>query len=437
MPTSTREFDVIVAGAGVAGLSAARKIAESGLSTLVLEARNRVGGRIFTAHRSGEVVELGAEFVHGKPPELWKVLKEAKLDTYELEGTDACVEGGKLRRCGDLGRDGASILDKLENWKGEDISFAEFLARHPMPDAARQRIIGYVEGFNAADHTVIGVASLGRQQAAEESIEGDRAFRIRGGYSLLPQFLAQKVRDAGGEIILGATVRHIEWQHRRITMECTSAESSSTYVARQAVIALPLGVLQSGAVHFTPVPQAVHEAARLRMGNARRLTLIFHEKFWADLPQHPFADLSFLFSPASMPPVWWTAHPAQSCTLTGWVGGPRSQALAKLTEAELEEKACEELAAIFSLKSASIRSLLIRCSTHSWQDDPFSLGAYSYVPAGAIDASSKMTIPAEDTLFFAGEHTDTTGHWGTVHAALRSGDRAASQVLEAQRADSM
>lgn len=65
------------------------------------------------------------------------------------------------------------------------------------------------------------------------------------------------------------------------------------------------------------------------------------------------------------------------------------------------------------------------------------MGAYSYVPAGAIDASSNMTIPADDTLYFAGEHTDTTGYWGTVHAALRSGNRAASQVLEAQRPDSM
>lgn len=295
MSTSTKKFDMIVAGAGVAGLAAARKISDAGLSTLVLEARDRVGGRIFTTHRNAEAIELGAEFVHGKPPELWNLLKEAKLDTYELEGTDACVEGGELRRCDDAGDDRSTILDELRNWKGEDISFAEFLARHPMPEAARRQIVNYVEGFNAADHTVIGVASLGRQRAAEESIEGDRAFRIRGGYSLLPEFLARKVREAGGEILPGATVRHIEWRSGQVRVECTSAQSSSTYVAHQAVIALPLGVLQSDAVRFTPAPRAIREAARLRMGNVRRFTLIFREKFWADLANHSFRDLRFLF----------------------------------------------------------------------------------------------------------------------------------------------
>jgi monoamine oxidase len=431
MSTSSAKFDVIVVGAGIAGLAAACKIAEAGLFTLVLEARDRVGGRIFTAHQNGEVIELGAEFIHGKPPELWQLIQEAKLEIYELGGTDACVEGSELRPCQHARNDSWRILDKLRNWKEEDISFAEFLTRHPMSEAARRQIVNYVEGFNAADRTLIGVASLGRQQAAEESIEGDCAFRVQGGYSLVPEFLAQKFRDVGGEIVFGAIARHIQWHRGQVRVECKSAEASPTYIAHRAIITLPLGLLQSGDVRFDPLPRAMQEAARLRMGNVRRFTLIFRENFWAELPHRPFPDLSFIFSPVSMPPVWWTAYPAQSNTLTGWVGGPRSQALAKLTDAELAERACAELAVIFSVKPASIRSLLLSCISHAWQDDPFSMGAYSYVPAGALDAGSNMTIPADDTLYFAGEHTDTTGHWGTVHAALRSGDRAASQVLEA------
>ena len=129
------------------------------------------------------------------------------------------------------------------------------------------------------------------------------------------------------------------------------------------------------------------------------------------------------------PPVWWTPHPEPSNTLTGWVGGPRADALANLTSSQLGELACEVLAPIFAVAPDFVRNQLVDCYTHDWQRDALSYGAYSYVPAGALDACSKMTLPAERTLYFAGEHTDTTGHWGTVHAAIRSGLRAAQQVL--------
>jgi monoamine oxidase len=142
-------------------------------------------------------------------------------------------------------------------------------------------------------------------------------------------------------------------------------------------------------------------------------------------------DFSFLFAFASMPPVWWTPHPAPGNTLTGWVGGPRSEALANVTAAQLGELACEILAPIFSLDPQAVRAELLACHTHDWRHDGLCFGSYSYVPAGALDAPSKMTIPTANTLFFAGEHTDTTGHWGTVHAAIRSGLRAADQVLKA------
>jgi monoamine oxidase len=169
------------------------------------------------------------------------------------------------------------------------------------------------------------------------------------------------------------------------------------------------------------------------MGRARRFTLLFREKFWAteDAARRAqgLSDFSFLFTFESMPPVWWTPHPEPSNTLTGWVGGPRADALANLTSSQLGELACEVLAPIFAVAPDFVRNQLVDCYTHDWQRDALSYGAYSYVPAGALDACSKMTLPAERTLYFAGEHTDTTGHWGTVHAAIRSGLRAAQQVL--------
>jgi hypothetical protein len=169
------------------------------------------------------------------------------------------------------------------------------------------------------------------------------------------------------------------------------------------------------------------------MGQVRRFTLLFREKFWANPDSEPHADnsgdFSFLFAFGLMPPVWWTPYPAASTTLTGWVGGPHSEALANLTPSMLGDLACEALASIFSLTTRDVRSQLVETYSHDWQRDGLSFGAYSYVPAGALDACSKMTIPVDNTLYFAGEHTDTTGHWGTVHAAMRSGIRAANQIL--------
>jgi monoamine oxidase len=422
----------------MAGLTAARALAEAGREVTVLEASPRIGGRIHTVRDGNEVVELGAEFVHGRPPELWTLIQEAGLETYELDGTDLCVEDGALKPCHEETQEPVSILDRLKNHTGPDLTFAAYLDHHPLPEDQRQSAIGFVEGFNAADHRVISVASLGLQQAAEEEIEGDRLFRIRQGYDRLPQFLAEKISAAGGRILTDTSVQRIEWARHHVRIDAhidvrTGASRDTQariFEAAQAIIALPLGVLQRQSVAFAPVPHPLREADRLRMGQVCRFTLIFTEAFWRGLQPGSLQNLSFLFSYASMPPVWWTPHPIPSNALTGWVGGPRSQALARLTPDELAAHACNELATIFSLSPEAIQSRLAACHTHDWQHDPLVSGAYSYIPAGALDACSKMTVPCEDTLFFAGEHTDTTAHWGTVHAAIRSGQRAARQVLE-------
>jgi monoamine oxidase len=425
--------NILVVGAGMAGLTAARTLAEAGHHVTLLEANSRVGGRIHTIREAGEIIELGAEFIHGKPPELWSLIEEANLETYELDGSMLAFEDGRLQDR-DEEEESTPILEKIESSTGPDESFAGYLLRHQIPEDERETVIGYVEGFNAADHRIISTLSLGLQQAAEEAIEGDRLFRIQAGYERLPQFLVQKFTEAGGTLHLHTLVERIDWTPNHVRIEAQSHGQPVTFEAAKAVITLPLGVLQQNSVTFSPTPDALHEANRLRMGQVRRFTLHFREKFWASLNPSPtltqkLETLSFLFAFDSMPPVWWTPHPAPSNTLTGWVGGSRSAALTNLTPAQLGEVACETLAKIFSLDFAYLRDQLLGCHTHDWQHDALAFGAYSYIAAGALDACSKMTLPADDTLFFAGEHTDTTGHWGTVHAAIASGHRAAHQIL--------
>jgi monoamine oxidase len=291
----------------------------------------------------------------------------------------------------------------------------------------RGRIIGYVEGFNAADHREVSVVSLGAQQKAEDATGSDHNYGLRGGYDQLPRYLSERIAEFGGKVLTGTPVKEIHWEEGQVEI----VSDLWSFRAPHAVVTLPLAVLQRGKVKIAPPPgQVLETVQRLRMGQAQRFTLLFAEKFWEGLPPQPaLKEMSFLFAFTEMPPVWWTAHPEAGNTITGWVGGPRSAALTGLDAKTLGDKACTTLARIFGLRKQTIHGLLKGCYTHDWQHDRFSLGAYSYVAIGGLDASRQMSEPVADTLFFAGEHTDISGHWGTVHAAMRSGLRAAEQVL--------
>ena len=416
----------------MAGLTAARALAEAGLKVLVVEAQDRIGGRILTRHIGEEAIELGAEFIHGRPPELWALIDEAGLETYERKGTQLCFEDGALSDCGGEIDEFFAPLEKLKKFKGPDVSFAEYLDCEKMPVKERAPVIGFVEGFNAANHREISAASLGAQQKAEDASGSQHTFRLRGGYDQLPRYLSERITELGGKVLTGTPVKEIQWEQGLAEV----VTDLWTFNAPQVIVTLPLAVLQGGSVKITPEPHKILEAAeRLRMGQARRFTLLFAEKFWEKLLPKPALDgMSFLFAFSEMPPVWWTPHPEPSNTITGWIGGPRSAAFAGSDAKTLAGKACTVLARIFGLRKDAVQKLLKGCYTHDWQHNRFALGAYSYVAAGGLDASKQMTEPVEDTLFFAGEHTDVTGHWGTVHAAMRSGLRAAEQVLSSVRA---
>lgn len=410
----------------------------------MLEARDRVGGRIYTEHTpEGVLIEHGAEFVHGRAPELWSLLEETGAAIIERDGAmlDEDLPGQGLgsedEGQGEEEEHFSGTLDRLAGLRGEDLPFADWLAQSDVPETERAALTGYVEGFNAADAHRISTRSLGIQQGAEDAIEGDRAWHLPGGYAQLPEFLAGRVRAAGGEIRLSSEVVAIRWWPGQVVVTTTHGDLR----APRCLITLPLGVLQAanaGAPHsvrIEPEPRPLFEARRLAMGQVVRFTLVFRERWWEHAPgadPEQLRTLSFAFTRRRMPPVWWTRHPEPEPlpTLVGWTGGPRSEALRGRPASELAEIACRELAAAFKLPEADLRTALISAHTFDWSEDPFARGAYSYVAAGALDAPAAMTVPEDDTLFFAGEHTDTTGHWGTVHASLRTGLRAAEQMLK-------
>jgi monoamine oxidase len=444
------KYDVLVLGAGAAGLVAARRLAAAGKRVAIVEARDRIGGRIFTAPRALQSdapipIELGAEFIHGLPRSTWDIVREAQLATYELDGEPWCFDAGLLHLCGEERRGAFEVVAKMPGWlaaqpAGSDATFAEYLKRAAIDAALAERASAYVEGFNAADRNIIGVAALARQQRAENDIQADRIFRICRGYSALPQFLADQFRQSGGTIIFERPVRTIRWSRGAVSFGGLDAANQAFELrGEQAVITLPLGVLHAGAVQFDPRPDDLMvQAARMAMGPVLRQTLLFDAPFWEGAQLRTAAegirDLGFLFAREETPATWWTVRPDAAPMLTAWAAGPKAVALAKKAAVSggpraLLEEALRVLAKIFGLEAAAIKKMLVSWHTHDWQADAYSRGAYSYAPAGALDASLRMTQPVERTLFFAGEHTDTEGHWGTVHAALNSGSRAADQIL--------
>ena len=468
---------VLILGAGMAGLAAARVLAEAGQPVLVLEARHRVGGRVYTERTpEGVLIEHGAEFIHGHVPELWALLEEAGLQPVERVGSMLQERGhGRgiefqaspgehaANHDSDSDHDLApdpdadpdtessqepfAALEALADLPGDDLAFATWLAAGGLPAAQQTRLTGYVEGFNAADARRISCRALGLQQKAENASEGDRSWHLPGGYIDLPEFLAARVRAAGGEIRLGCEVQAVRWRPGEVVVSIRGQD----FRAARCILTLPLGVLQRancsapGSVRIEPEPKPLFEARRLAMGSVSRFTLVFRERWWEQVrgevaaKQNSFTSealrtMSFLFTPERLPPVWWTRHPEPEAlpTLVGWAGGPRAESLLSKAAAELSTLACRELGQAFRVPPEQLASLLVSTHTFDWNTDPFACGSYSYIPAGMLDAPAVMGVPVADTLFFAGEHTETEGYWGTVHAALRSGLRAAQQVLHAR-----
>ena len=437
MSNKVSDADVIVLGAGMAGLSAARALGERGMRVVVLEAQQRVGGRILSQPvEGGGVVELGAEFVHGLAPELWALIDEAGVQTIERDGAMLREGwGGGLEEDEDDEEESMfAPLEHLKNFDEGDVAFWDWLKASDVPDSERKGLLGYVEGFNAADARRISVTSLGVQQKAEDETEGDRSWHVLGGYAQLTDYLAKRVAELGGEIRLGCEVLGVRWSEDEVCVETSLGDVS----APRCIVALPLGVLQGvnrqNGMWMEPEPLAIAQAQRLAMGDAERFTMIFRERWWTSAPVltvKTLEEMSFLFTSQRIPPVWWTGHPEAEAlpTLTGWVGGPKAKTYRGKSAEELGDAACVVLAEVFEMDANTIRDALVATYRHDWAADAYSRGAYSYVPVGAIDASAAMTEPEADVIFFAGEHTDVTGHWGTVHAALRSGLRAAAQIF--------
>jgi monoamine oxidase len=435
--------DVLIVGAGVAGLAALRTLDRAGLSVLCVEARERIGGRIFTVRDSFSPlpIELGAEFIHGRPAELWNIVNAASLAAYDCAEHAVQLKNGHAGSGGDAwSRIGDVMKDLQKAAKNQpDISFAQFLDGTSHPPEAKDVATAYVEGFNAARAEVIGIASLAQDAAAADAIGGDHSFRIANGYDAVPTYLVNGISNAGARIRLNSVVDRIRWQKgvASVDIRSTLTGQQSRLQAHRVVTTVPLGVLQAntgdeGAIRFEPDPPGILEAARqLKFGHVVRTVLRFRDRVLEEKPD--LADAGFLFSREPVFPTWWTTLPVRAPIVTGWSSGPKADLLAGQSKAAIIARALKQFARITGLSPELLQESFAAAYFHDWQADPYSRGAYSYTPAGTLPARAVLAEPVQETLFFAGEATETNGHSGTVHGAIATGFRAARQVLESLR----
>lgn len=440
--------EVIVIGAGIAGLAAATRLAESGLFATILEARNRCGGRIFTTRDShGLPIELGAEFIHGRPPEILTLLSSAGIDFEEVEG-DAWCANGRLQTC-DFFSKVRDLLGRMSD-QGPDESFLEFLEKVSLPGPpgvaaeVKQRSVNFVSGFNAADPARVGVHWLVKTMRADESIEGERAFRPKGGYAELLSILLARLKACDVSVRTGTVVTKVRWQRGNANVLFQNSEGGGELSAPRVLITLPLGVMKAklgshGHVEFDPqLPEAKLRAVeRMEMGEVGRVVFRFRHRFWESIvskeqPAKSLGNMSFLFSKDECFPTWWTTMPRESPVITGWAPPQSARRLSGREQSFLANCGVEALGRALGVGHEQLKAELEAVHWHDWLGDPFSRGAYSYGAVGADGAPEELAQPESDTLFFAGEATDVSGHTGTVHGAIASGYRAAGQILSAR-----
>ncbi len=425
--------EVLVVGGGVAGLAAAAELGRAGVQVELVEARDRLGGRIFTIHEPQfkTPIELGAEFIHGKPPEIWDLLREMDARVYEVEGDHWCSRGGKLSLC-DFFEKVETLLQEMTS-AGPDRPFTDFLESADADSETKQQALAYITGFHAARADEISMHSLVHGLQADAAIQGDRAFRLDGGYDLLVNHLAAKCEAMHVKVRRGCVVRQIRWSKDGVAVAAQDVRDGHvSLLASRALMTVPLSVLQQpadspSAIGFSPTLAAKHDALQhLAMGNVLRVTLRFRERFWA---HGGLSGLSFLFSDDDWFPTWWTLAPHTAAVLTGWSPSAHAEKLAQRTSEFIIQQALGSIAKLTERRREEVVRLVEKAYVHDWQADPFARGAYSYVKVGGESAQRALAAPLEKTLFFAGEATDYTGHHGTVHGAIASGRRAAQEIL--------
>jgi monoamine oxidase len=434
--TAADRVDVLVVGAGVAGLAAARALKKQNRSVLVLEARDRIGGRVWTDRSlKNAPIELGAAWIHSftKKNPLMDLTREHQIKTVpsNYESEDIYGESGKEVGDGEIKRAEAlyrKLLNevkqertKLRMDKGQDIPLQAAFDRVAERAKLSQE---QLHMLNFEINTQIE-NEYGASASDLSLLNYDADVDVEGRNVLIPQGYDQVLRvlSAGLDIRLQQVVKQVHYDKDGVTV----VTDRGTFQAASAIMTLPLGVLQAGRVEFRPaLPDRKLTAIRkLGMGVFNKVCLRFPQVFW---PKR-WEFLGYIAATKGRWSEWLNlAKTMDQPVLVGYNVAGFGRSLEQKPKKEVVSEALGVLRKIFGKKVMEPEGWLVT----RWAADPYAGGSYSYLPPGATTEDRKaLAEPVGGKLYFAGEAT-SAGHAATVHGALLSGEREAERIASKQ-----
>lgn len=416
---------VLVLGAGVAGLAAAQQLQAAGAEVIVLEARDRIGGRTTTLVREGFSLDLGASWIHGlRDNPLTELVEDAGLGLIETSvessiGFDAATANGLVNDAA-LARAGARLDAAVQDGYDAEVEqpvrqVVEAAVRGASADEAR--LIRYLATSAIENEYAGSIDELSAWWFDDAGAFGGGDAMIAGGYAQVPEVLAE-----GLDVRLGAPVTAIAWSNEGVAVDTTE----EYFEADAVVVTVPLGVLQSGAISLDPgLPDAQQAAVdALGMGVLNKIFLQFDEVFWDDT-----VDWIGIVPPDGLDPWvdWVTIGRADDVpVLLGFAAGDFGRRVDTMGDEEAVASALATLRSAYPDAPEPVDALVTR-----WGADEFARGSYSFAAVGSEPSMrDDLATPVGEQVYLAGEATSRE-HPSTVHGALLSGRRAAEQVLDA------
>lgn len=427
-PKAASKKRIIVIGAGIAGLAAARELTRQGHQVQVIEARDRVGGRIWTSQRWPDLpVDFGATWIHGVEgnpiTQLANAAKAKRLVT-SYERTASYQMDGAL--VSDLV---AAELEKMTELVSATLQQAQQLDTDVSVREAVADLIAQAEDPEQAQHLLDFVLSSTLEQEyggsaselsafwhdASQEFDGEDELFVEG-FQIIIQYLAQ-----GLQIALDQVVTTIDWQSATVLV----STAAKTYSADQVILTVPLGVLKQNQLQFKPaLPQPKLEAIQqLGMGVLNKCYLRFAKAFWPD-------DVDWLEYMSEQQGEWteWVSllHTTKVPVLLGFNAATHGRSIETWTDQQIVDDAMNTLRIMFGDDIPKPIDYQIT----RWASDPFSFGSYSFSAVGSTpQMRENLAAPLQQRLFFAGEATEPE-YFGTAHGAYLSGVRAAKNILE-------
>ena len=433
-PQATEPVDTIVIGAGIAGLTAARLLAQAGRRVVVLEARDRVGGRVHTMRQGGLVTDLGASWIHGitgsavaaAVTAFGMPTREFTVGSYQPDSRPIAYYGPTGDRLTDAAaRDFADDIRSADTTLAAVIATSEpddsyrdvtetALAAQGWDDARTERVREYYQ-HRSEEQYGAWIADLAAHGLDDDTVDGDEVI-FPDGYDSLAIHLAD-----GLDVRLGHVVSRVEWSRAGVTV----TSDRGTFTSGTVVVTVPIGVLRSDDfVIEPPLPEPVAgPLSRLTMNAFEKVVLRFPTKFWDDdvygiRQQGP--EGRWWHS-------WYDLTPLHGIpTLLTFAAGPAAIETRDWTEQRVAGSILKQLRRLYGDSVGTPTSVHIT----AWQDDPFARGSYAYMTVGSTtNDHDDLATPVGGVLHIAGEATWTDDP-ATVTAALHSGHRAASNILQ-------